>query len=531
MISRAIGLSCKSPQIPYFLVMPLGYARGIPFCKPALRPMSDKIPDLSMNSPAWKNKAKRGQRNPESVPVQRGRYLKASSLIDTRIIYCGDCLEQLAKLPEACVDLIYIDPPFNSNRSYEVFWGETKEKRSFEDRHSSTSAYIDFMRPRCVELARVLKRTGSFYYHCDWHASHYVKVMLDQIFGENTFQSEIIWHRTTAKGLAFTGFPNNHDTLFFYGGGERITFNRPYNPYDLENLDEKTDRKYSLRDPDGRRYQLTDLTNPNPNRPNLTYEFLGVKKVWRWTRERMQEAYASGLVVQPSPGAVPRFKRYLDEQEGRPLDTVWTDIPPLNSQAKERLGYPTQKPLALLDRIVRASSNPGDIVLDAFCGCGTALEAAQNSDRQWIGIDTSPTACMVMAKRLRDQCRLQENEALWRAGRGFIVRDLPWTEDKLRKIPPFEFENWAVIALGGIKNKAQVGDMGIDGRVFPVGTAPKKLPGSEGLAFMDDWYPIQVKQKDKTGRPDIDQFETALMRENRTKGFFVSFAFSSDAPN
>src|SRR5712664_4175863 len=177
---------------------------------------------------------------------------KRSSLLDTRVIYCGDNLDQLRKLPDGSIDLIYI---FNSNRNYEVFWGETKEKRAFEDRHASTQAYIEFMRPRCVELARVLKKTGSFYYHCDWHASHYVKVMLDQIFGENNFQSEIIWHRTLAKGLAFTGFPNNHDTIFLYGGGDKTTFNRPYIEYDPDNLDEKTSEKYSLRDPDGRRYQ------------------------------------------------------------------------------------------------------------------------------------------------------------------------------------------------------------------------------------------------------------------------------------
>jgi len=455
---------------------------------------------------------------------------KFSSLLDTRVIYCGDNLEQLKKLPDACIDLIYIDPPFNSNRNYEVFWGETKEKRAFEDRHESTQAYIEFMRPRCVEMARILKETGSFYYHCDWHASHYVKVMLDQIFGERNFQCEIIWRRTTSKGLAFIGFPNNHDSIFFYGGRGRLTFNRPYIPYDLANLDEKTDNKYSLRDANGRRYQLTDLTNPNHDRPNLTYEFLGVKKVWRWTKERMEEAHKNGLVIQPGPGRVPRLKRYLDEQEGKPIDTIWTDIPPVNSQAAERLGYPTQKPLALLDRIIKASSNENDIVLDAFCGCGTALVAAQNLNRQWIGIDVSPTACRVMAKRLRGVCRLPEDEKLWLAGRGFVVRDLPWSEKQLRAIPPFEFENWAVIALGGIPNKAQVGDMGIDGRIYPVSSMPSKSGKKAGeLDFMDVWYPIQVKQKDKAGRPDIDSFEAAMMREDRTKGFFVSFEFSSDA--
>ena len=453
---------------------------------------------------------------------------KPSSLLDTRVIYCGDNLEQLKKLPDACIDLIYIDPPFNSNRNYEVFWGETKEKRSFEDRHESTQAYIEFMRPRCVELARVLKKTGSFYYHCDWHASHYVKVMLDQIMGENNFQSEIIWHRTLSKGLAFNGFPNNHDTIFLYGGGEKTLFNRPYNPYDPDNLDEKTSGKYSHRDPDGRLYQLSDLSNPNPDRPNLTYEFLGHRKVWRWTKERMQEAYEAGIVVQPSPGSIPRMKRYLDEQEGRPIDTVWMDIPPINSQAKERLGYPTQKPLALLDRVVRASSNENDIVLDAFCGCGTALVAAQNLHRQWIGIDISPTACNVMAKRLRDVCKLPQSEKLWQIGRGFVVRDLPWTEKQLRTIPPFEFENWAVIALGGVPNKTQVGDMGIDGRIFPVGSEPSAKKDAQ-LDFMDDWYPVQVKQMDKVGRPDIDKFEAAMMRAKRKKGFFVGFDFSSDA--
>src|ERR1041384_2362457 len=156
---------------------------------------------------------------------------KPSSLLDTRVIYCGDNLEQLAKLPDACIDLIYIDPPFNSNRDYEVFWGETKEKRAFEDRHASTAAYIDYMRPRCVQLARVLKKTGSFYYHCDWHASHYVKVMLDQLFGENNFVNEIVWKRQSAHNDAKQGskhFGRVHDSLFFYSSSPDYTFHHIY---------------------------------------------------------------------------------------------------------------------------------------------------------------------------------------------------------------------------------------------------------------------------------------------------------------
>jgi len=449
---------------------------------------------------------------------------RPSSLLDTRVIYCGDNLEQLRLLPDGCIDLIYIDPPFNSNRNYEVFWGETREKRSFEDRHASTAAYIDYMRPRCVELARVLKKTGSFYYHCDWHASHYVKVMLDQIFGEQNFRTEIIWKRTNAKGLAFRSCPNNHDTIFYYSGGPRYTFNRQYVPQDEGYIE----HFYGHRDPDGRRYQLADLTNPNRDRPNLKYEFLGVKRVWRWTKDRMEKAYAKGLIVQSKAGGVPRLKRYLDEQEGLPLGSVWTDIPPIQPHATERLGYPTQKPLKLLERIIEMSSNPNDIVLDAFAGCATAMVAAENLGRQWIGIDISPTACRVMAKRLRDVCHIEENEKLWRIGRGFVTRGLPRSEEQLRKMPPFEFENWAVIALGGVTNKAQVGDMGIDGRIYPVSALPGKA-GPDQLEFMDVWYPIQVKQKDKVGRPDIDQFEAVMMREKRLIGFFVAFDYTADA--
>src|SRR5687767_14703321 len=170
--------------------------------------------------------AKKGTAKKEAGDALRAA--RPSSLLDTRVIYCGDNLEQLRKLPDACIDLIYIDPPFNSNRNYEVFWGETREKRSFEDRHASTQAYIDFMRPRCVELARVLKRTGSFYYHCDWHASHYVKVMLDQIFGENNFINEIVWKRSDAKsdvGQGAKHFGRVHDSIFLYAGGKDYIFN------------------------------------------------------------------------------------------------------------------------------------------------------------------------------------------------------------------------------------------------------------------------------------------------------------------
>jgi hypothetical protein len=322
-----------------------------------------------------------------------------------------------------------------------------------------------------------------------------------------------------------------HDSIFLYGGGdEDYKFKHLYLPYDPEYVE----KFYRNIEPEtGRRYSLGDLGAPGndaPEKGNPIYEFLGIKRSWRFSKERMEELYKQGRIVQTKPGATPRQKRYLDEMPGVPLGSVWDDIGPIQGSAQESLGYPTQKPLKLLERILEISSEPNDIVLDAFCGCGTALVAAQKLNRQWIGIDISPTACRVMAKRLRDVCGIPESEPLWKTGRGFVVRDLPWTEEKLRAIPPFEFENWAVIALGGIPNKTQVGDMGIDGRIFPVSAnvAPRQRQDGE-LALQERWYPIQVKQKDKTGRPDIDAFQAVMMRENCEKGFFVSFDYSDDA--
>ncbi len=486
----------------------------------------------SEGSPAFTQKYSRrksGRTGEDPAPYSSAP-AKSSALLDTRVVYCGDNLDQLQKLPPACVDLIYIDPPFNSNRNYEVFWGETKETRAFEDRHESTRAYIDYMRPRCVELARVLKRTGSFYYHCDDHASHYVKVMLDLIFGENKFLSEIIWKRTGARSDA-KGWNQLHDTLLVYSGGDDVVWNPQFEEYS----DDYIATKYTHDAGDGRLFRLDNMTSPNP-RPNMTYEWKGHEsppKGWRYSKETMAQLDAEGRIWYPDDKAKrPQLKRYLDEMHGIPMGSVWTDIAPINSQAAERLGYPTQKPLALLDRIISASSNENDIVLDAFCGCGTALVAAQKLKRQWIGIDISPTACRVMAKRLRDVCALPESEPLWKIGRGFVVRDLPWTVEKLRVLPPFEFENWAVIALGGIPNRTQVGDMGIDGRIFPVSAEanfPRRREGDLSGLEVEKFFPIQVKQKDKVGRPDIDSFEAMLMREGCEKGFFVSFDYSQDA--
>ena len=216
-----------------------------------------------------------------------------------------------------------------------------------------------------------------------------------------------------AKALMTTRLATNHDILFVYQMAERATWNADaaFIPYDPNNLDSRTASKYRHLDADGRVYRLDNLTNPNRNRPNLTYEFMGVTRVWRWTQERMLEAYDAGLIVQNKPGGVPQLKRYLDEQKGRPVGDVWADIPPINSQAKERIGYPTQKPLALLRRIITLSTYPDDFVLDPFCGCATALVAADRLQRKWAGIDLSPLAIKLVNERIAgDRAATKEAE-------------------------------------------------------------------------------------------------------------------------
>ena len=451
--------------------------------------------------------------------------------MDTDVIYCGDNLDVLSKyIPNECIDLIYIDPPFNTSRQYEVFWGEAQERRAFEDRFGDAMTYLDWMRPRIKELLRVLTSTGSFYYHCDRHASHYVKVELDRIFGFNNFVNEIVWVRTSGHSDSHR-YNHSHDTILFYTKGPRFTFHPEYVPYDETYLKQF----YTHKDPDGRIYRLSDLTAAGVRHGETGKTWRGVDvtskgKHWQWSVDKLDELDRQGRIYWPPKGKMPAYKRYLDEMRGRSLTSVWADIPPVQAHSKERLGYPTQKPIALMERIINASSNIGDLVLDAFCGCGTTLEAAAKLKRKWIGVDFSPTACRVMAERLEKRLGLK-------AGVDLALKDMPKTTDQLRRMPPFEFQNWAVVALGGIPNKVKVGDYGIDGRLYLADMAKEgkaimriSEKAAQGMfETLDKWYPIQVKQVDKVGRPDIDKFETAMRRDRRLKGYFVAFGFSGDA--
>jgi site-specific DNA-methyltransferase (adenine-specific) len=413
-------------------------------------------------------------------------------------LYYGDNLEVLHRyIQDESVDLIYLDPPFNSNATYNVLFAERNGSRAaaqiqaFEDTwqwdqaaaatyqetveaggkisealqafrmllgDSNMLAYLVMMAPRLVELRRVLKTTGSLYLHCDPTASHYLKILMDSVFTVESYRNEIVWRRQNAKGLAFTRFASNHDLLLRYTKSDKWIWNPQYKAHDPEYLE----HFYRYYEPEsGRRYRLSDLTNPNRNRPNLTYEFLGITRVWRWTKDRMEQAYKDGLIIQNKPGGVPQLKRYLDEQEGVPIDDIWDDILPIQAQAAERLGYPTQKPEALLDRIIQASSNPDDLVLDPFCGCGTAIASAQKLGRTWIGIDITHLAINLIKVRLKDAYGDQVHYEV--IGEPTTSQD---AED-LAASNPYQFQWWALGLVGARPAEGKKGaDQGIDGRLY-----------------------------------------------------------------
>jgi len=424
----------------------------------------------------------------------------------------GDNLEILKNMENDSVDLIYLDPPFFSNRNYEVIWGDTGEIRSFQDRWSGgISHYIDWLKERVIEMHRVLKPAGSIFLHCDWHANAYIRVhILDRYFGENNFRNEIIWKRAeTVKGNFGQGKKSldyNTDTIFYYAKSAKAKFVQPFKEYS----DNYIEQFYKHQDPDGRKYQLISLEGPGgASKGNPQYELMGVTRYWRYSKEKMNELIKQGLIVQTKSGNVPRKKQYLDEGKGVPLQNMWDDVPALQSQSKERIGYPTQKPEVLLKRIIEMSSKEGDVVLDPFMGGGTTIAVADRLNRQWIGIDQSPMAVKVT------EFRLQKQTDLFTAP--YTVQLYKYDYDTLRYKDAFEFENWIVQQFGGTANVKQRGDLGLDGK-------------------MGDNTPIQVKRSDNIGRNVIDNFLSAVQRYDKslfTKnvkaknpiGYIIAFSF------
>jgi len=455
-------------------------------------------------------------------------------------LYFGDCLEVLRDFPSECVDLIYLDPPFNSKADYNILfrnpmgdrsksqieafddtwhWCEQSEKEFSEilkqgntDISELVSAlrrflgendmmtYLVMMASRLLKLQHVLKPTGSLYLHCDPTASHYLKILLDAVFGFLNYRNEIIWKRSNPKSHISRNFPSCTDIILRYTKAHDYMYHQLYEDHDKEYIESA----YRHRDEKGV-YQLLPLLNPNDNRPNLTYEFLGVTRVWRWTKERMEKAYEDGIVVQTKPGAVPRYKKYLSDSKGKTVTNCWTDIQ--QASAKESLGYPTQKPLTLLERIINASSNPGDVVLDPFCGCGTAVHAAQKLGRRWIGIDITHLAISLIEKRLRDAF----------PGIEFEVHGTPKDIDGARNLAErdkYQFQWWACSLVNAqpYQGKKKGADGGIDGIIYfqdDMKKAAKKII-------------ISVKGGRNTNVAMVRDLAAVIEREKAEIGLFIT---------
>ena len=425
----------------------------------------------------------------------------------TNQLYFGDNLSVLREhIPDESVDLIYLDPPFNSNATYNVLFKERSGEDSaaqitaFDDTwhwtidserayqevvtdgpdklgkllqamrdflgQNDMMAYLTMMAQRLAELHRVLKPTGSIYLHCDPTASHYLKLLMDGVFRPENYRTEISWKRTSAHSDGKQGRKQHgrvHDIILFYSKSDELTWNALFTPYDKDYVE----NFYRHVEPEtGRRFTLSDITGPGgAAKGNPEYAVMGVTRFWRYSEERMQELIEAGRVVQMSEGAVPREKRYLDEMPGVPLQDFWHDVNPVGSRAKERLGYPTQKPEALLERIINASSNAGDIVLDPFCGCGTAVAVAERLKRRWIGIDVTHVSISLMKHRLHDTFGAELSD--------YQVIGLPEDVASARALAEdsnndgrYQFEYWA---LGLVDARPATGkkgaDSGIDGYI------------------------------------------------------------------
>ena len=439
-------------------------------------------------------------------------------------LYYGDCLTVMQSMNLASVDLIYLDPPFNSNRDYnaiykdetgrplpvqvEAFcdtWTFTEETerairqqpvlmrengiddsvaefwrmwmRALRNTNPRLLAYLTYMVQRLLPMRGLLKPTGSIYLHCDPTASHYIKVLMDAVFGHDNFQNEVVWKRTSSHNSAKRWGPI-HDTLLFYSKSSKFTWNKIFQSYDQSYLD----KSYRLEDGHGR-YRLTEITGPGTREGQSGDQWRGVNptdrgrhwavpKLPKWinlpddysswsVQERLDFIDSSGLIDWPKRGEMPRFKRHLDLSSGVPLQDIVADIPAVGG--KENMGYDTQKPVPLLERIIKASSNPGDTILDPFCGCATTIEAAQNLGRQWIGIDIAIHAVKRVAKVwLEDRLGLVE-------GQDFTIDGVPktwegasdlWQRDK------YHFQKWAVEQVDGFVTTKRTADGGIDGRIY-----------------------------------------------------------------
>ena len=475
-------------------------------------------------------------------------------------LYYGDNLEVLRKyITDESVDLIYLDPPFNSQANYNIlykeqngsqsasqikafsdFWHWDQEaQKTFEDLvgnpsyppnlkkliisihdflgNNDMSAYLVMMAVRLVELRRVLKSTGSVYLHCDPTASHYLKIMMDAIFGPENFINEIVWKRSTAHSDSKQGsrhFGRIHDIVLFYVKSDEYKWYQPYVPYD----ESYTESFYNHVEPEtGRRFQLDNLTAAKPGGDTL-YEWHGVRpykgRYWAYSKEKMEEFERMGRLFYTKSG-MPRYKRYLDEMPGVSVQDIWTDISPIPSQSAERMGFPTQKPLLLVERILESCSKEGDVVLDPFCGCGTALDAAEKLHREWIGIDITHLAINVIKKRLRDRYPDVKFEVIGEP------KDLEGARE-LAKQDRYQFQWWAcsLIDAAPYENKKRGADTGIDCVLYnPVKGTNKTYYGI-----------VQVKSGN-VNSGQLRDFKGTMEREKADYGIFLTLEDPTEPMN
>src|SRR5581483_10055865 len=470
--------------------------------------------------------------------------------LNTNTLFYGDNLPILREyIPDESVDLVYLDPPFNSNRSYNVLfkdesgheadaqiaafedtwhWNQTAEltyKELVEEGPERVSAmigalrgfigtnqmmaYLTMMAARLVELHRVLKPTGSLYLHCDPTASHYLKILLDTIFGNENFRNEVIWKRQSAHSDSH-GYGSVHDTILFCVKSDEYTWNETYQPYE----ESYVEQYYRYTDENGKRFMSGDLGAAGLQGGGYEYEWKGVKRIWRVPLDTMKRLDNEGKIFYTRNG-IPRIKRYLDDAKGMPVQDLWADLESLRSWHTERLGYPTQKPLALLERIINASSNPGDWVLDPFCGCGTAIAAAQKLGRRWIGIDITHLAIALQKNRLKDMFGLQPGKDYQVIGE---PQDLA-SAKQLAQEDRYQFQFWALSLVQarpyggqeGSKRGKKGSDKGVDGVITFIDD-PRSKP-KRAL--------VQVKSGHvKSG--DVRDLRGTVEREGAALGIFIT---------
>ena len=425
-------------------------------------------------------------------------------------LYYGDCLAVMEEMPPDSVDLIYLDPPFNSSRDYNAIYtdetgrplptqieafcdtwilDEDRERairqmpilmreagiadevaefwrlwvKALRKTNPRMLAYLSYMVQRLLPMRGLLKSTGSIYLHCDPTASHYIKIMMDAIFGHENFKNEITWQRTESHNTA-DRYGNIADILLYYTKSSQTTWNPQHQDYGEAQLS-----RFRHLDGDGRRYKLENLTAPRPNSTSGKFNWRGTlpgpTRGWGYNLEQLEAWWHEGRIRTKSDGT-PRMdglKVYLDETLGKPLQNIWTDISRIPNTSSERMGYATQKPLALLERVITASSNPGDLVFDPFCGCATTIEAAHRLGRRWIGIDIAIHAIKRVAKvRLQERLRLVE-------GTDFEIKGMPRDMEGVRDLwerDKYHFQKWAVEQVDGFVTARKSGDGGVDGRLY-----------------------------------------------------------------